>query len=325
MSLSRESSSQGNTSPGAKALELFGLTRSYGTHLALEPLTLELSWGEVTGLIGPNGSGKTTLLRMLLGLMPPTAGRAKVAGVPLTGEGLAVRRVTTYAPGEIGHYGELRLERHLAFLLGGRPRRCLARALEIAETLGLPRGARVRTFSHGMKRQMLLCAALAPDVPMRILDEPTEGLDPTKRGAVLELLRDDLARPGAAGRRAILLSSHHLGEVDRACERLLFLHRGRLLADERQPDLASRARRLLRLVFPEVTEREALVARIDRLGARAVRWSGNAASVELESEDPRPFLASLCAARDLPAPLEVSYGRLSLTELYRELYGAEAV
>ncbi len=305
------------------AVSVRGLARSFGERLALCPLDLDIGYGAITGLIGPNGSGKTTFLRLLVGLLTPSAGTASVAGVRLVGEGVAIRRRVTYAPGEIGHYGELSLEDHLRFLLAGRAPAALARALTLAERLGLPAGARVRSFSHGMKRQMLFAAALAPDVRVRILDEPTEGLDPSKRGEILAILREDLEAAGGA--RAIVLSSHHLGEVDRACERLLFLERGRLLADERAADLARRARRLLRLRYGSDAPTERLATALERLGAERVRWEGSQAAVVLACDDPRPFLAGLVNLAELPAPLEIAYGRLSLAELYRDLYGVEGL
>jgi len=156
-----------------------------------------------------------------------------------------VRQRATFAPGEIACYPELSGWEQLEWFLAGRPRAALRRGRDLMERLKLPGHKRLREYSHGMKRQLMIAAALAPDVPVRILDEPTEGLDPTKRGEVLALLAED-AGPG----RTLLLSSHHLGEVDRGCARLLFLNQGRLIADERAAELAERARRLVRLCFP---------------------------------------------------------------------------
>jgi ABC-type multidrug transport system ATPase subunit len=297
---------------------LAGLTRRFGEVVALKPLDLELPPGAVVGLIGPNGSGKSTLMRMLVGLVAPTAGSAVVAGVALRGDGVEVRRRCTFAPGELGFYGELRGDEHLRWLLRGRDRAALRRGLALIERLGLPPRAKVRTYSHGMKRQLLFAAALAPDVPLRILDEPTEGLDPTKRGEVMDLLQEDRA----AG-RTTLLSSHHLGEVDRSCDRLLFLSRGVLLADESARDLAARARRLVRIGFAEPPAD--LEAVLRAAGAMEVRRRGGQFSVLLRDDDPRALLAVLAQRRDWPRPSSVEYGRLSLAELYRDLYGVEGV
>ncbi len=302
-----------------------GLARSFGATKALLPLDLDLGPGGIVGLLGPNGSGKSTLLRLLTGIVPRDAGAAWVDGVALEGDGTAVRKRSTYAPGELALYREMRATDHLEWLLRGRDRGSLARATKTAETLGLPLRARVRTYSHGMKRQLLLAAALAPDVGVRILDEPTDGLDPSKRGVVLDLLADEAKRG-----TTILLSSHHLGEVDRACDRLVFLSGGKLLADETSATVAERARRSLRLEFESLTPPGQLQTDLERTQhTRSVRIEsiGNnrvRAYVELTDDDPRAFLSLLCASPQLPPPVAIEYGQLSLAELYRFLYGVEA-
>jgi ABC-2 type transport system ATP-binding protein len=302
---------------GAGRVVARGLTRRFGATLALAPLDLDLGPGGVTGLLGPNGSGKSTLLRVLMGLVPPHGGAASVDGVALAKDGVAIRRRATYAPGEVHVYGEMRGRDHLRWLLRGRGAGALRRGRELCDALGLPLRARVRTYSHGMKRQLLFAAALAPDVRVRVLDEPTDGLDPTKRATVNELLCADAARG-----TTVLLSSHHLGEVDRACDRMLFLREGRLVADETAASVLERQRRVLRLAFdPDALAGRA--ARLERLPAARVRLDGGRAHVELGEGDPRAFLAALAADAELPPPLAIEYGQLSLEELYRDLYGVE--
>ncbi len=312
-----------NASPTThRGIRAHGLTRTFGAKTALHPTDLDLGPGGVVGLLGPNGSGKSTLLRMLVGLVRPDAGTASVAGVALAGDGTAIRRACTYAPGELAVYRELSAREHLDWLLRGRDRAAKVRAAAIAEELGLPLRARVRTFSHGMKRQLHFAAALAPTVPVRILDEPTEGLDPTKRGEVLDLLAAD-ARRGTT----IFLSSHHLGEVDRACDRLVFLGAGRLIADETSDSVARRARKLVRLTYaPEsdLARVESTLASIPGASvARGVARDTARFSIHLDVEDPRPFLVALGAQAALPAPATIEYGQISLQELYRDLYGVE--
>ena len=294
-----------------------GLTRRFGDRLALAPLDLEVGPG-VTGLLGPNGSGKSTLLRMLTGLVRPDAGSASVDGVAVRGDGLEVRRRVTYAPGEIALYGDLRASEHLRWFLRGRDRDEQRRGLELARDLELPLRKKVHTYSHGMKRQLMFAAALAPRVDVRILDEVSEGLDPNKRSVVLDLLAEDAARG-----TTILLSSHHLGEVDRACSVFVFLNAGRLVGIEHADRLRARAARLLHLEWPaEAAER--LDAGLARLTGCTVRRTGAQVVLELMHDDPRAVLAQLAALSELPAPRSLQYGELSLRELYRDLYGVEA-
>jgi len=307
-----------SNSGGPGTLVVRGLTRRFGAHVALHPLELTVARGTVAGLLGPNGSGKSTLMRMLTGLVRPDAGQAWVDGVALSGDGLAIRRRASYAPGELKLRTELRADHHLDWLLEGRTPLERERARALARTLELPLEKKVRAYSHGMKRQLLFAAALAPELPVRILDEPTEGLDPAKRAQVLELLRADVA----AG-RTVLLSSHHLAEVHRACAQLVFLDRGRCIANERASAVVERTRRILRLRFAEPQDMALLQERAAGWGAVGVRQREGLVTFELARPDPREFLARATADRAFGAPLSIEYGPFSLQELYRDLYGVE--
>jgi ABC-2 type transport system ATP-binding protein len=303
-------------------IQIRGLTRRFGPALALAPLELEIGPG-ITGLLGPNGSGKSTLLRMLVGLVRPSAGAARVAGVELAGDGTAVRRRCTFSPGEIGLYGELSGREHLAWLLRGRDAEALPRARRMAEAFELPLAKRVQAYSHGMKRQLLAAAALAPRVPLRILDEPSEGLDPSKRGALLDLLEQD-ARAGTA----ILISSHHLGEVDRICGQFVFLNAGRLVSVEDARGVRERSERLVHVEYGSEAEapgvRDALQRAAAGLPGARARLDGTRLVAELDARDPRAFLGALAERAELPPPRSIAYGQLSLAELYRDLYGVDA-
>jgi ABC-type dipeptide/oligopeptide/nickel transport system ATPase component len=237
------------------------------------------------------------------------------------GDGVAVRLQAAYAPGEIALYGELRADEHLQWFLRGRESNAWQRALEYAQRLELPLRKRVRTYSHGMKRQLMLCAALAPQVPVRILDEPTEGLDPSKRGAVLQLLQEDAARG-----TAILLSSHHLGEVDRVCARLVFVQAGRIIANETAATVRERAARLVRLSFAATVAEDSVKQTLQSLGGATLSSMVVEDQLRVSAQvagEPREWLARALALPALPAPTTIEHGRLSLAELYRELYGVE--
>lgn len=304
------------STPGS--ISVRGLTQRFGEKVALHPLDLDLEPGGVTGLLGPNGSGKSTLMRLLVGLIPLADGEVHVDGLRLTGDGLAIRRRTTYAPGELHLYGEMKGAEHLRFLLRGRDRAALARATATANALGLPLDKRVRGYSHGMKRQLTFAAAMAPDVRIRILDEISEGLDPAKRSEVLDAIEAD-----AASSTTILLSSHHLGEVDRSCERLLFINEGRLIADESAASVSERAARLVRITYPASAPLEDVEAAIEGSGVESIRRDDSSLHVLLDSDDPRSLLGRLASREELPAPVAIEHGKLSLRELYRSLYGVE--
>lgn len=299
-------------------IEARGLTRRFGDKLALHPLELSVGPGGITGLLGPNGSGKSTFMRMLLGLVRPDAGAATIDGVALSGDGTAVRRRVSYMPGEIAVYGEMSGREHLLWLLRGRTAADKTRALEIADELHLPLAKRVRTFSQGMKRQLFFAAALGPDVRIRLLDEPTDGLDPSVRRRVLEILERD-----AEGGATVLLSSHHLAEVERACTRFLFLHEGKLLADESASDVLERYSQVVHLSFrgsAEVPAEEVFVGS----GADRVRIDGTQVTAYLGELSPLTYLAQL-ERTECPVPSGVEYGSFKMEELYRDLYGVGGV
>jgi len=305
-----------------------GLTRSFGETLAVCPFRVTIGPGGITGLLGPNGSGKSTFLRMLLGLVRPNGGTARIDGIPLVGDGTAIRRRVMYMPGELRPYGEMTGSAHLDWLLRGRDEEAYKRAETIALELGLPLARKVRGYSHGMKRQLFFAAAMGPKVAVRILDEPTEGLDPTRRREVLERLMEDVR----TAETTILLSSHHLGEVDRACDRTLFLRRGELLDEASASKIHRRARRALRLTFPPETSVDELARAFASLSAaeeaedfEAAEHEARATVLLREGLDARAGLRALLARTDVPEPVSLVYGELSLHELYRELYGAEGV
>jgi len=300
-----------------------GLTRSFGEHTALHPAQLEIGdshQGSITGLLGPNGSGKSTLLRMLTGLLRPDAGEAYVDDVQLTGDGTAIRKRCAYSPGELSLYDEMRGGEHLNWLLRGRGRKALGRALEIAESFELPLTKGVRTYSHGMKRQLLFAATMAPDLPVRILDEPTEGLDPSRRADVLDILAQD-----AASGTTILLSSHHLGEVARACNEIIFLNQGRVLAVEQASKIEARGRMRLKFSYASEVESETVASKLRGEHGIAAEHSEVTMVVQLTTDDPREFLKLISAQPDWPAPKTMTFGEISLEELYRSLYGVEGI
>ena len=296
-----------------------GLERAFGDNQALSPTDLDIGPGGITGLLGPNGSGKSTLLRCLIGLVPRDGGSVQVDGKELEGDGVAIRKAVSYAPGEIALYRRMRGEEHLEWLLAGRSREELRRGKELAGSLGLPLRRRVQAYSHGMKRQLLFAAAMAPAVRVRLLDEVTEGLDPSRRGEVLERLREDAARG-----TTILLSSHHLGEVQRICDRMIFMREGKMLSEKSSEQIAAHSRRIVRLRFAPDADLRRIEEIARSLDAEATPPVAGRVQLLLSTEDPRETLAALLSSHELPAPLTIEYGKLSLQELYSELYGEEA-
>jgi ABC-2 type transport system ATP-binding protein len=216
------------------------VTRRFGSVLAVDDVSFRLERDLIVGFVGPNGAGKSTLFKMLATYLYPTSGRILVDGADVVSRPLDVRRRVGYLPGDAPLYRDMRTDRYLAFLARahGYAGQGLARRLAwVAEACGLADalGKRIRDCSTGYRKRIGLAGALVHDPEVLLLDEPTHGLDPLQVLDFRELLRR--LRPG----RAILVSSHIVGEVAHVAERLLVIHRGRLLADGSIDELAARA------------------------------------------------------------------------------------
>jgi ABC-2 type transport system ATP-binding protein len=210
------------------AIETWGLSKRYGATVALDRVDLRVARGETLGLLGPNGAGKTTLVKLLLGLTRPSAGGGRILGRPLGDE--AARARLGYLPELFRHPAWLTADEVLALHceLAALPRH--RRAGEIGRVLGTvdlakERGRRVGSFSKGMQQRLGLAVALLGDPELVILDEPTSALDPLGREEVRAIVRE-AARRGST----VVLNSHLLGEVERSCQRVAILDRGRVIA-----------------------------------------------------------------------------------------------
>src|SRR5690349_8296510 len=207
---------------------------------ALEDLTIEVRDGEIFGFLVPNGAGKSTTIRLLLGFLHPSAGNGSVLGLDIVRDSVEIRGRSGYLPGGIALYdtmsGEDLLD-YLGRLTGRSPTRRpeLCDRLEMsAATLRRP----VRDYSRGMRQKVGIIQALQHDPELAILDEPTEGLDPLMQRAFYDIL-DDLRAAG----RTIFFSSHVLSEVERVCDRVAIVRRGRLVALEDVEALLARRKR----------------------------------------------------------------------------------
>lgn len=210
--------------PAAASIVTDGLLRRFGSLTALDRVSFSIPRGGVIGLLGPNGSGKSTLIRILLGLIPPTAGRATVLGHSIANPSRYARQVgaliesPSFVPGLSARKNLLSLAR-----LRGLP---ASRVAEVIRIVGLDgrENESVKRFSLGMKQRLGIAAALLPDPAMLILDEPTNGLDPA---GIVEI-RQLLATLAAQG-RTVVVSSHLLAEIEAACDYLVIIRYGELI------------------------------------------------------------------------------------------------
>lgn len=227
------------------AIRCAGLSHDFPGLRAVDRLVLEVPQGTVFGFLGPNGAGKTTTIRLLLGLLRPSVGTARVLGFDPATEAEQVRRRTGVLLEHSGLIERLTAEDNLEF--HGRiwriPREARrARIRELLERLGLweRRRERVGTWSRGTRQKLAVARALLHRPSLVFLDEPTAGLDPLAAAA----LREDLASLAERERTTVFLTTHNLGEAEKLCDRVGVIRDGRLLAEGTPAELRSRTRHL---------------------------------------------------------------------------------
>lgn len=226
-------------------LRVEGLTRRFGDHLALDDVTFDVVPGRMTGFVGANGAGKTTTMRIILGVLAATAGHVRWQGEPLTQE---VRRDFGYMPEERGLYPKMKIRDQLVFfgrLHGLDADRAAERTDKILGRLGLAERATdvLETLSLGNQQRVQIAAALVHEPIALVLDEPFSGLDPLAVDAMVDLLREEVT-PEVP----VLFSSHQLDLVERLCDDLVVLSRGKVVAAGAVADLAAGPTSTYRLV-----------------------------------------------------------------------------
>lgn len=206
------------------------LSKKYGEFTALDGLSLNVSAGQILGLIGPNGAGKTTTIKILVGLLRPTSGTARIADADCVKDARRIKQLVGYMPDKFGSYENMRVREYLDFFGAAfriPPRRRRARIDEVMETTGTAymRDRYVESLSHGMSQRVGIARTLLHDPQVLILDEPANGLDPQARIEMRELL----LRLAGMG-KTLLVTSHILTELSRICDRAAILINGKLCA-----------------------------------------------------------------------------------------------
>lgn len=288
-------------------IDIRGLVKTFGPTVALDGLDLHLRRGEVHGFLGPNGAGKTTTLRCLLGLMRADAGSARVFGLDPWRDGVEVHRRLAYVPGDVALWPNLtggEVIDLLARLRGGLdPQR---RAMLI-ERFDLDPTRKCRTYSKGNRQKVALIAALASDVELLLLDEPTAGLDP-----LMESMFRDLIRDWRTQGNSVLLSSHILAEAEALSDRLSIIRSGRIIETD---TLANMRARLRTSVVAELRGSPECVQAVRGVHDLAVEGNRLTCTVEADSLDALLEALSRCGVTSLTTQPP------SLEQLFLEHYG----
>lgn len=299
-------------------IQVEGLIKEYGSRRAIDDLTFDAREGEILGFLGPNGAGKTTTMRILTGYMPPTSGKASVAGYDVVDQSLEVRRRVGYVPETVPLYPDMTVFDYLKFMADlRRVSDAEGRVDTILERLNL--GDRSESYigslSKGMRQRVGLAQALVHDPEVLILDEPTIGLDPGQIIEVRNLIKD-LGKD-----HTVLLSTHILSEAQQVCNRVLIINRGRIVAEDtpaRLQDRLTGARRLIIQVGGDADGIEAVIQGVAGVSSVAGQDDGRLEIETVAGVDARPEVARAVVGAGFDL-LEMRPLGVSLEDIFLEL------
>ena len=256
------------TSGSSSMIEVSGLTKRYVGHTAVDDVSFKVSKGEIVGFLGPNGAGKSTTIRMMTCFLTPTAGTATIDGFDIEKDSIKVRQRIGYMPENVPLYHDMRVTEFLRFrgsLKGITAKKLGSRVDEVIDkcSLGDVQNKIIATLSKGYRQRVGLADALVGDPELLILDEPTNGLDPQQIRHFRELIKE------LGKEHTIFLSTHILPEVEKTCNRILIINRGKLKASDTPQNLVQRRREGSDIVLEiKANPKEArpLIKKVKRVG-----------------------------------------------------------
>jgi ABC-2 type transport system ATP-binding protein len=273
-------------------LECQALRRLFGDLVAVDDVGFQIAGGETYGLLGPNGAGKTTTISMIAGLLERDGGEVLVAGQPMTTRTVQAKSAIGYVPQDLAIYPDLTGMENLLFfarLYGMSRGKGTSRAREVLDLIGLAdrAGDQTKTYSGGMKRRLNIGLGLLNHPKLLILDEPTVGVDPQSRNAILE----NVAGLSGAG-LAVLYTTHYMEEAERLCDRVGIIDHGKLIAEGTRRDLVSMVGEFDRVALAAAGDVPGAVAALAGLPF-VKKSSGTDDGIELVVDDARDNLPAI--------------------------------
>ncbi len=270
----------------SNAIEITGLTKTFGRTVALDELDLTVPTGQIHGFLGPNGAGKSTTIRVLLGLLRADSGTAQLLGGDPWADAPALHRRLAYVPGDVNLWPNLSGGEAIDLL--GRARGGLDKdkRADLVERFDLDTRKKGRSYSKGNRQKVALIAALASDVELLLLDEPTSGLDP-----LMERVFADVIRTAQHQGRTVLLSSHILSEVESLCDHVSIIKSGRIV----ESGSLERLRHLQRM-HVNATLRHVRIDFDSLDGVHDATVDGHRVSMQVDVEKMGEVMAALSAA-----------------------------
>jgi ABC-2 type transport system ATP-binding protein len=276
-------------------IEVRELSRTYGALRAVDRVSFDIGRRQIVGLLGHNGAGKTTIMKMLTGYLEPSDGSIRIDGLDIVGQRREVQRRIGYLPENCPLYPDVTVLEHLDYqgALHGIPARqrpaAIRRAVERTE-LGAKAGAQVATLSRGYRQRLGVASALLHEPDILILDEPTNGLDPSQIQHMRALIREQ------SNHATVIVSTHILQEVEAICGRVLIMRAGRLALDSAMDDIGAGARLRVTLDRAPGEVRALLGAQPGITGIAHVGDEGNRRSYALSTADPTAAAPQIAAA-----------------------------
>jgi ABC-2 type transport system ATP-binding protein len=310
-------------------IKVENLTKRYPGHTAIQDLNFEVGKGEIMGFLGPNGAGKTTTMRILASFLPPTSGRATIAGFDIFTQSLQARAHLGYMPENVPLYNDMRVTEYLdyrAAIKGVPARRVAERVGDVKELCGLKEMERklIGALSKGYRQRVGLADALLAEPDLLILDEPTIGLDPNQIRQVRELIKN------LGKQHTILLSTHILPEVEMTCSRVIIIHKGRIQACDTPDNLLGQIRQAGGVVLEAKVGSDDGAEELKKIsGVRDVMtnvdgdWKQFSLRVE-SGADVREEIFRLATARHWTVR-ELSQRRATLEDVFVEITHSDAV
>lgn len=289
-------------------IEIQTLTRSYGERRGVIDLDLTVNHGEIFGFLGPNGAGKSTTIRVLMGLLQPTSGTARIDGLDCWSQASRVKAKVGFLPGELHLYDQMTGAKFLDFFAGFRPD-SRARRRELVERLELDLTQKVKAMSKGNRQKLAIIQALMYRAPVLLLDEPSSGLDPLMAEELLRLLREEREEG-----RTVFLSSHLLQEVEEIADRVGIIRDGRLVDVDTMEHLRSLRERPMKISLSEPVSLDQLQG-VPGVRVRSVEEGGKEITLSV-----RGPLAPLLGALSRMPVADLTYGPPDLESLFMQFY-----
>jgi ABC-2 type transport system ATP-binding protein len=309
-------------------IKVENLTKRYAGQTAIQDLNFEVGKGEIMGFLGPNGAGKSTTMRILSSFMPPTSGRASIAGFDIFEQSLQARAHLGYMPENVPLYTDMRVTEYLdyrAALKGVPHRRVAERVGDVKELCGLKEVEKklIGSLSKGYRQRVGLADALVHEPDLLILDEPTSGLDPNQIRQVRDLIKN------LGKQHTILLSTHILPEVEMTCSRVIIINKGKIEACDTPENLLGRIRTAGGVIVEEKVGSDSGADELKRIhGVRDVtvsvdgEWKIFALRVEAET-DVREEVFRLASERHWTLR-ELSQRKATLEDVFVEITHPDA-